>query len=53
MNALEQIHNRRSVRAYKQAEVSQEQLKTILEAGIAAPSGKKWAAVEICRCPER
>lgn len=40
MNALEQIHNRRSVRAYKQAEVSQEQLKTILEAGIAAPSGK-------------
>lgn len=40
MNALEQIHNRRSVRAYRQAEVSQEQLETILEAGIAAPSGK-------------
>lgn len=40
MNVIQCIDHRTSVRAYKPCEIPQENIKRILDSGIAAPSGK-------------
>jgi hypothetical protein len=40
MNTLEAIEQRRSIRKFKDTPVSDEQLQTILQAAVQAPSGK-------------
>lgn len=38
-SALEAIYNRRSIRKYKQEQISKEELEAIIKAGICAPTG--------------
>lgn len=38
-NALEAIYNRRSIRKYKQEQISREELEAIIKAGVCAPTG--------------
>uniref|UniRef100_UPI0039F5B757 nitroreductase family protein n=1 Tax=Zhenpiania hominis TaxID=2763644 RepID=UPI0039F5B757 len=37
---LENIRTRRSVRKYKEAQITEDELNTVLEAGTYAPSGR-------------
>ncbi|MDD4150586.1 MAG: nitroreductase family protein [Bacteroidales bacterium] len=49
-NALDVIHNRKSVRNFKDEPVTKEQLETIVKAGMAAPSARNlqpWAFVVV------
>jgi nitroreductase len=51
METIHAIQTRRSVRAFKKGPIPQEQLETILRAGIAAPSGgnrQPWALIAVC-----
>jgi nitroreductase len=55
MQTLEAIHSRRSIRAFSEAPVSDEDMKTIIEAAAAAPTGgnaQMWAFISV-RNPKR
>ena len=47
MNVLEAIQNRRSIRRFTDTPVPRDMIETVLEAAIAAPSGKP-AALAVC-----
>lgn len=40
MDAMEMLLNRRSIRAYKPEQITDEELKAVLDAGMYAPSGR-------------
>ena len=40
MNAMDGLINRRSIRKYKEQQISNEELNAVLQAGICAPTGK-------------
>lgn len=40
MNAMDCLKNRRSIRKYKEQQITNEELSIVLEAGVCAPTGK-------------
>ena len=47
MEALEVLKNRRAIRKFKAEQISEEELKTVLEAGTFAPTGAGTQGVKI------
>lgn len=51
--ALETIYNRRSIRKYKETQISDSELEQILKAGVCAPSGKNLQSAVIIAVQNR
>lgn len=47
MNAMDCLINRRSIRKYKEQQISNEELNAVLQAGVCAPTGKNMQSPTI------
>ncbi|MFI3262475.1 MAG: nitroreductase family protein [Rikenellaceae bacterium] len=52
-NTLDTIHSRKSVRSYTEQQISQEELLTLVKAGMAAPTGKNVQPWELIVVTDR
>ena len=52
-NALKNILERRSIRRYKSAQITREELDSVIEAGVCAPSGKNLQSAIIVAVQDR